>query len=161
MPGRRNLNWEDTFVNDDTAVGSQSIVKLMPLLSSDEIRGHTITRMIAEISLYSTSIAGAYGAVLADLAIGVGSEESVNAGIIPDPDVADDEPMTGWLWRTRCVVAQNGTGMDPVKRCLFDVRSQRKMDGARAYLAINVTANLGTSFTVRMDGIVRTLLRLP
>ena len=143
------------------ASGSQGILQMILTLTADENRGATITRLIAEFALSSTTVAGAWGKQLVDLGLAMIERDAFSAAAVPDPDVSTDEPGRGWLYRTRCVVAQNGTGAPVLFPCKFDIRSQRKLDSAVLVLIINNTASTGTNFTVEVQGILRTLILLP
>ena len=157
----RKTVWVDDLLSMDVAAAAQGVVSLLTGVSPEEMAGRTITRIIAEIGLYSVTVAGAYGVQLVRLAIGAGEAEAVAAGILPDPSAPADFPRGGWLWRTSCAVSQNGVGREMVHRCIFDIKSQRKMGGSKLYLVVDNSDNLGTSFTIRANFIVRTLMRLP
>ena len=157
----RKTVWVDDLLGVDIASGTQGLLTLLTGVDAAQMIGWMVTRIIAEIGLYSATVAGAYGVQLARLAIGAGESEAVAAGIVPDPSAPDDYPRGGWLWRTSCAVSQNGTGHEIVHRCIFDIKSQRKMGGSTLYLVVDNSVNLGTSFTLKVNCIVRTLMRLP
>ena len=120
----------------------------------------TVGRWIGELGIFSTSVAGAWGIHRVSLGIAMLDADAATAGAMPDPNSSTDHPPQGWVYRTHCIVAQNGTGMNPVTRCQFDLRGMRKFENSVAYLIINNESLNGTSFTVRVAGVVRGLILL-
>ena len=161
MPSRRATDWIDTVLAQDTATGAQSLVSLMTGVAPVNVRRQTLVRTIIELSLYSTTVVGAWGTQGVDLGIGITSQEAFAAGVVADPNVSNDQPSRGWIYRTRKVVAQNGAGSQIIFELRGDIRSQRKLDDGECYIVINNGADLGTSFTVRAEGLIRQLWLLP
>ena len=158
----RRTAWQDTIVDEhQTATSVQNSLQMMSTLDREEKRGNTITRLIGELGLYSTTVAGAWGVQKYDIGFAMLDDDAFAAAALPDPNIATDYPPRGWLFRTRCVVAQNGTGAPVVTRCVFDIRAQRKMDNAVLVMIVNNVNTAGTSFTIENTGIVRALLLLP
>ena len=93
----------DTLVNMLITEGSQVTNSLLQGISSDDMRGSTITRIIGTLYTGSSTVAGAWGASRDDFGIGVVSQEAFNALVVPDPTAQDDQPARGWLYRTRHV----------------------------------------------------------
>ena len=157
----RRTRWIDALISIDVSSGGQNTQTLFPGITPDELRNGTIVRTVTSLSLTSVSVAGAWGFQILDLGLGVISQEAIGAGIFPDPNDADDYPTRGWLYRERCGVSQNGTGASLLSYCVFDVRSQRKLDTGAYYMVVNNTPGVGTSFTTRVFGSVRTLVLMP
>ena len=135
----RRTAWEDELIDFNVSDAGQSSTQLMSTITADESRGTTLTRLIYELAVFSTTVAGAWGTQFLDLGIAVLDEDAFVAGALPDPNVEGAEPPRGWVWRTRCVVAQNGTGTPIILRCVGDLRAQRKMDGGVLVLIANST----------------------
>ena len=93
--------------------------------------------------------------------MGVISQESIAASVFPDPNTATDYPVRGWLFRHRCAVTQSSDDATPLTHCAFDIRSQRKLDTGQYYLVVDNDPLFGTSFSVEVFGLVRTLVLLP
>ena len=157
----RRTRWIDTLVAESTTNLGQDIESLLAGMSTDSTRGLTVTRVIGDLWLSSGTVAGAWGTQQVSIGIGVVSQEAFVANAIPDPNNNADYPVRGWIYRTCCGVAQNGTGTQVLYRCVFDIRSQRKLDSGELLLVINNDAGLGTSFTVQTFGSVRVLALLP
>ena len=157
----RRVKWEDTLLDEVISSGAGSNPTLMGSTTPNESEGETIIRCIGELSLFSASIAGAYGVQGLDIGVGVASQEAFAAQSLSDPNTASEEPRGGWLFRTRCTVAQNGTGTPVIYVCKFDMRSARKIDGDELFVAFRSANVLGTSFVLRVHGIVRCLFKLP
>ena len=157
----RRTAWEDTLVNLNVGNAAQNSTQMMVSTTADELRGSTLTRVIVDLGLYSVTTAGAWGVQLVDLALATLEEDAFIAGVLPDPNVSIDEPPRGWVFRTRCVVTQNGVGTSVSLRCFADLRAQRKMQGSILALIANNNNDVGATFTIRASGIVRTLLLLP
>ncbi len=114
MP-RRASDWIDSLVGLATATGGQSNVSLMSGVAPVNVRRQTLVRTLIELSLYSTTVAGVWGTQIVDIGIGITSQEAFAAGVLADPDTANDQPSRGWIYRTRRVVAQNAAG-SPLKQ---------------------------------------------
>jgi len=157
---RRPTTWEDTIIARDLPSGTQQLNGLVLGLSAQDQRQATVIRTIISLWLHSTTVAGAWGAQRIDLAIGMISLDAFTAGESPDPNVAQERPPRGWLWRTSVMVSQNGTGTDIVVPVMADIRGARKLENSAFYIVGNSTARSGTPFTTRWDGLIRCLLKL-
>ena len=157
----RKPAWEDTLVDTNVISGSVASPTMMTGLDRDEARGLTITRLIGRLDFSSATVAGAYGHQIIDVALAVLDRDAIAASALPDPNDADDSPATGWLYRNRIRVMQNGVGANTITTLTFDVRSQRKLNGGQLELILVSTASTGTNFTTDVSGIIRTLVLLP
>ena len=161
MPSARRTRWTDALISFTVATGLQGQQTLFPGIGPDDLRDGTIVRTIGLLDIYSLTIGGAQGVQGVDMALGVISQEAIGASVFPDPNSAADYPVRGWLYRHRCLVNQSNAEGAPVTRCVWDVRSQRKLDTGSYYMIANNTAQNGTSFTVHLFGLVRTLVLMP
>jgi len=159
----RQTMWVDTLVNESIATSAQGVITLLGTAVAPEFlqRGNTIVRTIFDLRLYSATVAGAWGVTAVDLAFGIASQESFAVSVVSDPNVAAERPIGGWMYRTRCMVSQNGTGTAILHACTGDLRNMRKLDTGQYFLVANVGALNGATFTVKITGIVRVLLKLP
>ena len=80
----RRTAWEDELINFNVGDGNQASTQLMSTITADEARGTTLTRLIFELALYSTTVAGAWGTQLVDIGIAVLDEDAFTAGALPD-----------------------------------------------------------------------------
>ena len=161
MPSRRATDWIDTLVGFTVATGVQSNVSLMTGVAPVNVWRQTLIRTIVELSVYSSSVAGVWGTQLVNAGIGIASQEAFAAGVLADPNVANDQPSRGWIYRTGFVVGQNATGGNIVHNVRADIRAARKLDDGECYLVVNNGTDLGTAFTILVRGIIRQLWLLP
>ncbi len=157
----RKARWLDNIVSLSNATAGQVSQQLDESLNQDERLGMTIVRIIGELNMFSTTVAGAWGVQHAVGGIGLVSAEAEAAGIFPDPETASDRPVSGWLYRHSSAVSQNGAGTGVVTRLTFDLRSKRMMKwGELRYIQDNNPV-VGTTFTVFTIGLVRVAVLLP
>ena len=161
MPSRRATDWIDTLLSFTTATGAQTITSLMTGVAPVNVRRQTLVRTLIELRLYSASVAEAWGTQIADIGIGITSQEAFAAGVVADPNTAGDQPSRGWIYRTRVAVAQNGIGAQVLYEVRADIRSQRKLDDGECFIILANGVDLGTSFTVKANGLIRQLWLLP
>ena len=153
--------WIDSRIGIAPTSGGSANSSLFGALSPTELTRSTITRMLIRLEFVSETVAGAWGVQLADVGIGITSQEAFAASTLPDPSVAGDKPSRGWLYRNQIMVSQNGISTDMKTTVVADIRSQRKVDDGELFIIVDSTALLGTSFTMQMRGMIRTLVRLP
>jgi len=160
MP-RRASDWIDTLVRLDTATGAQSLLSLMTGVAPVNVRRQTLVRTLISLYLYSETVAGVWGTQIADVGIGITSQEAFAANVVSDPNSAGDQPSRGWIYRTRVLVEQNGPNAPIAKMLQADIRAARKLDDGECFLVVNNGGDSGTAFTVIATGIVRQLWLLP
>ena len=159
----RRTRWIDHHVAETIATAGQANTSLWGNVLQNDIRAGTITRVVGSLQMVSTSIAGAYGVQEIAIGFGVVGQQAFNEGSpsLPNPMVMSEFPVRGWIWRTSHMVMQNGVGINGLTSVSFDLRAQRKIDDGE-FAAIIVNGNvLGTAFTIRIHGNVRTLVLLP
>ncbi len=157
----RPTDWQDTIMNLGAGSGAQASISLDGALTAADLRGATLIRTIVRLGAFSTTVAGAWGLQRVDVAIGIVSRDAFTAGTFPDPVTADDKPPRGWIWRDSIVVQQNGAqGLPIAIRIEQDLRGARKIENGRLVLVFDNTSLLGTTFTARLSGLVRTLIKL-
>ena len=156
----RPTDWIDTLVQIETSAGACAQDSLMTGVAPVNMRGMTVIRTIVALSLFSNTVAGAWGCMRVNLGIGIASQEAFAAGVIPDPNVATDKPARGWLWRSQQMVSQNGAGSPVVFDVVADIRGARKVENGEVYLTVCNTAYVGTQFQVNAVGLIRQLYKL-
>ena len=157
----RPTDWIDTIIAFSAlAGGSEGSQSLMTGVAPVNMRGMTLIRTILRLGLFSTTVAGAWGVQGMHMAIGVASQEAFAAGILPDPDVATDKPPRGWVWRSSVVVTQSGATGPITQTIEADIRGARKIENGELYIIARNADLGGTTFTVLVSGIVRTLYKL-
>jgi len=99
--------------------------------------------------------------MILDVAIGVCAVDAFSDSATPDIQVNQDRPPRGWLFRTRCIVMDDGANPGPPVKCMGDMRGKRKLDNGILYLKTRASSFSGTTFSVATGGIIRTLYLLP
>jgi len=158
---KRATDWIDTLVDRGVATGAQDFFSLMTGVAPVNVRRQTLVRTLISLDLYSETVAGAWGVQIIDVGIGITSQESFAAGVLPDPVTANDQPSRGWIYRTRIAVAQNGIGGRVIYPIRADIRASRKLDDGECFIVFDSTADQGTALPVHMTGIIRQLWLLP
>ena len=157
----RRTRWIDTLVQIAVADAGQTTLELFNDAAEVDTDGWTVARVLGELWFSSASVAGAYGIERIDIGIGMVSKEAQIASAFPDPNAEGDRPMRGWMYRTRCMAFQNGTGTSVLTRCEFDMKVQRRVMDADLFLIVNAVTGRGTTFTTDINGVIRTLILLP
>ena len=157
----RRTAWEDTNMELSLGNGVTAGVGLHSA-SPVDTRGVTVTRFLGDLSVTSTTVAGAWGVQHLILGVGVLSQEAFLASTFPDPETDVDHPAGGWLYRNRIAVGQNGAGGGlAIARLTFDIRSARRLNEGELVLVLHNRAVDGTTFNMRVGGMLRTLFLLP
>ena len=159
MPARPTT-WVDTILSRSIPAGSQQTQSLILEMSAGDKRQSTAIRIIIDMWMSSESVAGAWGVQRLTCAIGVASQEAFLAGTLPDPNIAIERPARGWMWRGSPMVAQNGAGSPVLYHVMADLRAARKIENGELYMIFNADTINGTSFTTRLDGLIRVLMKL-
>jgi len=160
MPARRRV-WDDAIVNEDTATGTQDSTDLMPNFQESETKGFTLVRLIIGLDLTPNppGVSTSADQMLMHLGIGVFSREMIDVVDFPEPQLSNNIPMTGWLWRATYVVAENVQVKNV--RIDLDLRSQRRLMYGVPFMVMNAVLHNGVAFNVATTGMVRSLYLLP
>jgi len=157
----RRTTWETTLVN---AVFTSSVnttpISLLGDLTKNETQGMTLTRMILCLDILPSVVGGVDGVQMLDYAVGITSQDAFDANALPDPQVAGDETPRGWVYRCRRAIVDDTTPGYPMPHDLRDIRSQRRIDSGVLYFKAFNSPVIGTVFTVRVVGTIRSLFLL-
>ena len=161
MPGRRVRSWRDTLINTVVSNATQDVSDLMSGLVETESEGVTVVRTLMCYSMYPASPGAVNGVQMVDVGIGVADREAFSASVLPDPNVAGDEPYANWLYRCCHAVMDSVDAFDhsPIE-VSKDIRAQRKVGRGNLYISVHNTLAQGSSFQIRFTGIIRTLILL-
>ena len=100
MPNRRSTTWHRLAFNGSlVGSGVQAISNLLQNLPVTEAVGCTIIRIIHDVTYLLDLTSTVDVTQFMSVGIGIVSEESFNAGVVPDPNSNIDEPATGWMYR--------------------------------------------------------------
>jgi len=161
MPGNRRRMWTDSFIDETGTVSQTDEQLLIATPDLDDIgKGATLVRMVIGLSVHNSNAETADLGSLTEVVMGIGlvSPEvlvgSINVGL------QDEDPMSGWLWRTRRVVTAR-TDQHNVLYIEADIRAQRKLMYGEPRLFITYTSQLGTAFGLTVIGLIRSLYLLP
>ena len=162
MPNRRGTTWHRvSFAGTAIASGAQGISNLLQNLPVMESVGCTIIRIIHDVTYYFSSGETADVSQLISIGIGIVSEESFAALVVPDPNSNIDEPPAGWLYRAVGPVHRK-QGQDQMQyRTNVDLRAQRKLGRAILVHIVNNDPIEGTAQNVRQAGLVSVLCMNP
>ena len=105
---RRRTAWIDTLISENTPNAGQDLASLLSNLTKTESQGYTLTRCIIHLYVSLLTVPATVGNQRVDLGIGLASEESFAAGVVPDPSIATDRPISDWVWRDSAIVRANG-----------------------------------------------------
>ncbi len=159
----RGLTWIDNTVDQVVVNNTVEQISMFEGNPPIDIRRSTITRIIIALSVFSTTVGGAWGVQKVSMGMGVVGQSAVLAGTnaLPDPLLTSERPSRGWMWFKHMAVSQNVQGGQVVFEVPADLRSQRKVQDGELVLIIRNTNVQGTLFAVQLVGSVRVLLRLP
>ena len=159
MPAR--TVWIDTRVNEAVVTGTPFAISLMGTAGASQSRfdALTLTRTIIGLDVAAVVHDSGEGSARIALGIGVASEEAFVAGTLPDPDVDNDHPTRGWVWRAQYRIWAFAADQPAIfdRRVDLDIRAQRKLENGVAYLnGVNSTQE-GAAVGVQVVGFIRTL----
>ncbi len=157
----RKTRWIDTNISDSLETVTVSTpLSLFAGLGFDDLPGMTVIRQIITLN-FVPAPGTAVGAQRMFWGIGIVTGDAFSADALPDLGTQNEEPVRGWLAKGQGVVVRN-TGWTSIHTVQQDSRSMRKID-ADVELYFQWT-NLGmqlTAFDVELQGLIRTLVKLP
>ncbi len=152
--------WIDTVMNDSVTEATQELKSLMSGVSSvdQRIGSWTLLRTIIGLDLGYLVHDSGEGSQVISCGIGVASQEAVIA-TVPDPQVATDFPVRGWIWRAQYRIFGFAAD-DPAvftRRIDLDIRSRRKLDNGEAFFVADLESIEGAASTAQVVGMIRQL----
>ena len=158
---RRRTTWTDVNVGSDIATGDTAVFSLHTGLISKNL-DLTLTRMLVIFSVGASTPGVVSGQQELFFGAGVVAQDAFTASAVSDPEQAGDEPTRGWVWKSHLLIRDEtlATGYIPPVRLNEDIHSQRKLDEGELFMAIANRPVEGTTFAVRVKGVVRTLWRI-
>jgi len=159
MAGRA-VKWFTTLLDEQALVSAGQITfDLLSGLAVANRKGSTVTRLLIDLMINPDTDGSrklmSFGIVYVDT-------DAVAAGAFPDSDVADER--VDWLMRGRMKVHANAAGETvavPMATKSYDLRAQRICRAENDQLRMIFDLNSITVGGVFVNGIIRTLVRLP
>ena len=153
--------WIDTSAALLMAAAGIDFKSLMTGVSLTQTRFDqmTLLRTVIGIDIGRLVHDSGEGSELISIGIGVASQESFAAVVLPDPDVDTDFPTRGWIWCARYRTYGFAADQPAVynTRVDLDLRSQRKLENGEAYIiGTNELVN-GVTSAVQVTGLIRQL----
>ena len=162
---RRMRRWADKLMNLNVNSSASSTFDLTNEFTANETAGLTVVRMILCYSLRAATPGAVSGQQVVDIGVGLFEAEAFAAGVLPDVQSEADYPRGGWLYRCRHLAVDEtlANGPMPMLEVNKDIRSQRRLGGPDVALGVLVRNDPleGTTFSIRVVGIIRTLYLLP
>jgi len=163
MP-KRSTFWVDTLLTKVIASSGSVHVSLIENESAPSVLSDlTLIRTIICVDLHYTVHDSGEGFQVWNMGIFVQSREAAAALITPDPDVAADHPMGGWVFR--CGGSLHGFAADQpavdVRHLERDIRAMRKLQRGVLSLVVSNDAGTGAASSISMTGIIRCLYKMP
>jgi len=153
--------WSDQLFSDDVVNGGQFVLTLIPSFSAAEQRltGITLMRTIIGLDIGYTVHDSGEGSQIVDIGMAIVSQEAFAASVISDPNIANEHPTRGWIFRARGRVFGFAASQPVVFtwRLDRDIRARRKLDNGEAIVIITNNASEGAAGTIRATGLIRTL----
>ena len=153
--------WLDTLFNNDIASGGQFVLSLMTGVSATQTRFDrmTLTRTIIGLDLAYTVHDSGEGSQRVTAGIAITSQEAFAASAVPDPEVASDHPVRGWVWRASYRIFGFAADQAAVydARIDEDIHAQRKLDNGESYVIFVNEPVEGVASVARVTGIIRQL----
>ena len=134
----RGLTWIDNTVDQVVVNNTIEQVSLFEGNPPIDIRRSTITRIIVALSVFSTTVGGAWGVQKVSMGMGVVGQSAVLAGTnaLPDPLTTSERPSRGWMYFRHLAVSQNTGGGQVIFEVPADLRSQRKVQDGELVLIV-------------------------
>ena len=153
--------WADLKFNVTIAdAADMTPLDILVDLGASRLDTITIVRLVGQMAVVpDIPVASATSNQIIDVGIGVASEAAFVAGAVPQPDQTDEYPARGWLYVATKVLFRGN--LDTVGEVYptweFDIRSMRKIDKGRLYLAAGNGLGDGTPSVIRFIGRIRAL----
>ena len=145
---RRRMRWiEITRAQHTPGAGSQSTQDLLFSFTGGvptELRGHTLARIILQVSMYAEIAEATGDAIRLDYGVAMVSDEASVGAAFPDPAGPDAIP---WILRDHRIVVDSGATLEQrdVTYVMYDVAVGRKFldDSTHLRLVIDNSTVIG------------------
>ena len=161
---KRRTTWQDSLIDQTLVNSGQSGISLLGDLNQINTEGMTLTRLLLKLTVQQvvSSVGTANETSLYDMGIGIIEQDAFAAAVFPDPNVENDQPPRGWVYRVRLGLTDVAAvpSWDP-QLLQEDLRGQRVVGNGELVLIHNNSASIGDGFTMHITGLVRCLFLLP
>ena len=161
MTTPRGSRWIDTTDSRDIASGAVGSFSLLSSLGADDIPGLTVVREIVTVCVSPIVSPTAFSTQQILFGAGVITGDAFAASAFPDLAVDTDYPMRGWMFKEMGMIFMDVDFFNSL-RIYGDFHSQRKLDEqTEVFMSIVNTAADGNAVALRVDTLVRMLVKLP
>ena len=152
--------WVDLVFSASVIDGADmAALDVMADLGIGKLDTITVVRLVGQLMAYpENATPPAAGVQRVDWGIGVVTDTSFVAGVVPLPDISTSYPARGWMIAGTKWVLSGGTGnQGAYPQWEFDIRTMRKVDKGILYISMGNNNLDGAAFQVRFGGRVRAL----
>jgi len=155
-PKRRGF-WVDNVITESLSDNSTGTEDLLETPSQFDKFGLTLVHTIVQLSIMPTTLFGAVGVNALDMGIAVIEQDAFAALALPDFNFPDDQPGRGWIYKERFIVQDHTTAgaVPTIQRVERRLKSKRKIDDMELLMIFSNFNISGTTFTVRVEGLIR------
>ena len=161
---KRKTAWQDTLIDATLVEAGQAGISLLGDFTQIDTEGMTLTRLLMRLTVQQvvSSIGTANETSLYDMGIGIIEQDAFAAAVFPDPNVQNDQPPRGWVYRARVGLTDVAAvpSWDP-QFLQEDLRGRRVVGNGELVLIHNNNASIGNGFTMHITGLIRSLFLLP
>ncbi len=156
----RSTNWIDKTIAITITPATQSSTNITSTLSAAERKGTTLIRCLYRLSIRPTDLLDTHTVLNIFMGIGLIEGDAAAAGVLPDPEIEGDYPGRGWVVKDYgvCWSSAGTSGSSMVGMLRGDIRAMRKIHQTEELTVVyDVNLLSGTTQTMKVDGIIRTL----
>ena len=153
--------WADLKFNVTIAdAASMTPLDILIDIGAGRLDTITIVRLVGQMAVMpEIPVVSTTSNQIIDVGIGVATQAAFDTGNVPRPQITTEYPARGWLYlATKSLFRGNlDTVGEHYPTWEFDIRSMRKIDKGRLYLAAGNGLGDGTPTTIRFQGRIRAL----
>ena len=160
---RRGTRWfDDTITTTQITGGATTGIQLLVDADPEDYPGMTVVRTLVDLRVVHIASPAGFGTNMVFGAGAILSEEAAAASALPDLNDDADYPLRGYMYKISTVLGGHPGEFAHAEHLMGDFRSQRKMEQeSRAFFLFNNTLLNGVGVTVKIGGLIRTLVKLP
>ena len=163
-PRRRSI-WRDAIINQSVVTGGQVSTDLTGALTQFQKQGLTLVRTIVHFTARVQTLGLVIGSQQLGMGIAIVDEDANAAGALPEVLTQGDFPVKGWIWRDIQQLNDHTSAGSTESKQIIDVeaelKSRRRIDDTDLLIIFENQDLLGGTFTIDIDGLVRSLFLLP